>query len=84
MASYVKRGDSYLKLAKLDDALADYNKVIADNSKYAAAFNGRGHITLRGDYTRAIADYSRAVELARGFSVRIKSRRMRADSAVTP
>jgi tetratricopeptide (TPR) repeat protein len=62
--SYVKRGDSYLKLTKLDNALADYNKVIADNSTYAAAFNSCGHIfILRGDYTHGIADYSKAIEL---------------------
>ncbi len=48
-----------------DGAIADYNRAIELNPKYAGACNNRGLAKqAKGDLDGAIADYNRALELA--------------------
>ena len=58
------RGVAYARKGDYDRALADYDKAIRREPKYARAFNDRGALYGRkGDYDRAIADYNEAIRL---------------------
>ncbi|MEO8372916.1 MAG: tetratricopeptide repeat protein, partial [Candidatus Solibacter sp.] len=47
-----------------DRAIAEYNRALELNPRYAEAFNDRGHSYYwKGDGTRAIADFTRAIAL---------------------
>jgi tetratricopeptide (TPR) repeat protein/predicted aspartyl protease len=49
---------------QLDLALADCNKALSMNSKFAAALDGRGLVRLRrGEYQKALSDYNDSVAL---------------------
>ena len=60
----------------LDGAIADYNRAIELNPKYASAYYNRGNAKeAKGDLDGAIADFKRATEVDRKTSPSLKSRR---------
>ena len=62
--AYSNRGDAYINVGEYDDAIADYNRVIAIDPNDASAYNNRGVAKGRkGDYDGAIADCSSAIAL---------------------
>ena len=78
---YAFRGNSYGKLERTDEAMADYNKAISVSSSSEYSYYCRGNLYRDlGDNDAAIADYSRALivnhkykfaYLARGFMFEI-------------
>jgi tetratricopeptide (TPR) repeat protein len=59
-----RRGFVLDELQQFDRAIADYNKAIELDPRYAAAYNNRGYVyRQKGELDRAIADYSKAIEL---------------------
>ena len=61
---YFGRARSWSAQGRSELALSDFDRAIALNPKFGAAFNGRGNEHFRlGDYERAIADYNEAVFL---------------------
>jgi len=61
---HYKRGRAYNNKKQYDRAIADYDKAIKLNPKFASAYNGRG-VTYddKGQYDRAIAEYTHAIKL---------------------
>src|SRR5215472_11535018 len=58
------RGVAKWRKGDLDGAIADYNRAVELDPKYAAAYYNRGVAKRhKGDLDGAIADYNRAVEL---------------------
>ncbi len=63
--AYYLLGISHLKLGELDQAIADYSKVIELNPDKVRAYYDRAVAkTELGNYEQAVADYDRAIELA--------------------
>jgi len=63
--AYVERGAVYLAQKNYEAALADCESAIAKDSQLAAAYNVRGSALRNiGDLPKALAAFSRAVELA--------------------
>jgi tetratricopeptide (TPR) repeat protein len=59
------RGTLYLALGRYDDALRDFDRVIADNGSDSIAYLDKGVAEEKmGNFTGAIRDYSRSIELA--------------------
>lgn len=59
------RGDAWRQKGDYDRALTEFNQVIAINPKSAAGYTGRGVIrSKRGEYSDAIADHYKAIELS--------------------
>ena len=59
---YNNRGFAYGKKGDYDQAIADYDKALKLDPKYAAAYRNRGDAyEKKKDYDRAIADYDRAI-----------------------
>ena len=67
-----KKGDSFLKQQQWDEAIAAYNEAIEldpknvaeVNPKLSAAYADRGiSHDFKGDYDKAITDYTKAIEL---------------------
>jgi tetratricopeptide (TPR) repeat protein len=72
---HVNRGVELSNKGELDRAIADYDKAIALDAKYALAYNGRGNAyRARGDNDRAIADYGKAIELNPELAVAFSNR----------
>lgn len=65
------RAAALFRLERFEEALANYDRALAIDPHFASALNGRGITSFRrGDYTSAIADFDRTVELA----ARLRSR----------
>ncbi|MDZ7283938.1 tetratricopeptide repeat protein [Sphingomonas sanguinis] len=64
LAALDSRGFVYLRLDRLDEAMADYDRALAGNVKMAASLFGRAVVWSRkGDKTKSDADAAKAVEL---------------------
>jgi len=62
--AYFNRGLAYRHLGKYKQALADYDKAIQFNPKYAEAYNNRGVVYSNlGNDQQALGDYDKAIEL---------------------
>ncbi|MGH6846955.1 MAG: tetratricopeptide repeat protein [Methylocella sp.] len=62
--AYTDRGNAYNDKGDKDHAIADYNKAIRLDPKYAFAYYNRGiAYNANGDHDRAIADYDDAIQL---------------------
>ncbi len=60
---YNNRGIAYGNKGDYDRAIADHNKAIELDPRYAKAYNNRGVDYADKDYEKALADYNKAVEL---------------------
>jgi len=62
--AYNHRGNAYIELGQLEEALGDYDQALKLNPRSAGTLNNRG-IALRrlGQLDRALADYNRALEI---------------------
>ena len=60
---YNNRGIAYGNKGDYDKAIADHNKAIELDPKYAKAYNNRGADNADRDYEKALADYNKAIEL---------------------
>lgn len=62
---YNNRGMYYKEKGKIDKALADYNKALEIEPKYALAYNNRGNIYFaKSDLDKALNDYNKVIELS--------------------
>jgi tetratricopeptide (TPR) repeat protein len=68
--AYLERGNAYLGKSEYERAIADYDRAIELDPKYAMAYHNRGlsHYNRR-DYDQAIADYSHAIQLNPKYAV---------------
>jgi WD40 repeat protein/tetratricopeptide (TPR) repeat protein len=69
---YLRRANAFLQIGETDQALADYDAVIAKDPGNAAGFAGRAHLrysralsqpTLIGDAQLAVDDFTQAIKL---------------------
>jgi tetratricopeptide (TPR) repeat protein len=61
---FFEQGKKYSSVENADLAIANYNKAIKINPKFAKAYNNRGiAYTFKKQYDLAIADFSKAIEL---------------------
>ncbi len=73
--SYLSRGAAYLKLRKADEAIADFNSVIALDEKSARAYYYRGMAyAQKKNYGKAVEDFSKAIQLKPGDGASIFAR----------
>ena len=62
--AYNNRGQAFFEKGELDNALADFNKVIALNQLYDTAYSNRGTIlSKRGQLDKAMEDFDKAIAL---------------------
>ena len=67
--AYNVRGHDYVARGLYDQAIPDFDKAIALNSRYAFAYNTRGRAyAAKGLYDRAIADFTQALALNHDFA----------------
>ena len=72
---FVSRGSAFLKLDRVDEAIADFDRAVALDAGYARAFHLRGLAReKRGDTTAAIGDFTRAIELDPEYGAAYHSR----------
>jgi hypothetical protein len=65
---YNNRGNIYNEADQLNEAMADYQKALEINPKFARAFNNRGIIYAKAGRNReALADFNKAVEFKPDF-----------------
>jgi tetratricopeptide (TPR) repeat protein len=63
------RGNAYLNKGQYDLAMADFNKAIEIDPKFAKAYNNRGDAyEKKGQYDLAIADFTKAIEVDPKFA----------------
>ena len=71
--AYFHRGQAFMHLGKVDEALADYTKTIQLNPSFPNAYKWRGIIYFKTDrYTEAVNDFSRFIELEPDNCVRLR------------
>jgi tetratricopeptide (TPR) repeat protein len=62
--AYNNRGQAFLEKGELDNALADFSKVIALNQSYDTAYNNRGIVLSKtGHPDKAMEDFDKAIAL---------------------
>jgi tetratricopeptide (TPR) repeat protein len=67
---YFQNAFNEYERGEFGDALADYNKAIELNPRFAEAYNNRGNLKQdEGDTEDAFADYQRAIKLKPDFGV---------------
>jgi tetratricopeptide (TPR) repeat protein len=73
--AYMSRGSAYLRLERLDDAIADFDHAIHLNPDFARSYHLRGLAKEKqGTFTEAIADFSKAIELDPEYAAAYYSR----------
>jgi len=73
--TFVSRGAAYLRLGRLEEALADFNHAIDIDSDYARAYHLRGLVEERqGDDGGALNDFTRAIEIDPEYGAAYHSR----------
>ena len=71
----MSRGSAYMKLDKMDDAIADFNRAIGIDAEYARAYHLRGLVYEKiGDNHNALQDFDRAIELNPEYGAAYNSR----------
>lgn len=64
LAIHLFRGAAYVIKGRLDEAIAEYNKAVEMNPRFALAYRFRGFAYARkGQYDLAISDYNKAIEI---------------------
>ncbi len=64
LAAYSNRGITYIHSGQWDNAIADFTKAIAINSKYPVSYSNRGIVYGNlGEPENAIADFTKAIAL---------------------
>ena len=72
---YNNRGNTYLKMDKIDKAINDFSKAIEIKSDSIEAYNNRGNAhATKGDFDEAVDDYSEAIRLNSNFDEAYKNR----------
>ncbi len=62
VAAYIERGIAYASYCKYDQAIANFDRAIEINPRYAKAYTHRGNVYWhKRQYTQAIANYSTAL-----------------------
>lgn len=73
--AYMSRGSAFLRLERLDDAIADFNHAIRLNPDFPRSYHLRGLAKEKqGTYVDAVADFSKAIELDPGYAAAYYSR----------
>ena len=74
-AFHLFRGAVYHNRGQLIKAIAEYNKAIEINPKYAPVFNNRGFAHIgKGEYDQAISDFNKAIEINPKFAMAYNNR----------
>ena len=72
---YNNRGNTYLKMDKIDKAVNDFSKAIEIKSDSIEAYNNRGNAhATKGNFDEAVDDYSEAIRLNPSFDEAYKNR----------
>ena len=73
--TFVSRGAAFLKLDRLEEALADFDHAIGIDPAYARAYHLRGLVAeRRGDDRSALNDFTRAIEIDPDYGAAYHSR----------
>ena len=73
--AYMSRGSAYLRLERLDDAIADFDHAIHLNPDFPRSYHLRGLAKEKqGTFVEAIADFSKAIELDPEYAAAYYSR----------
>jgi Tfp pilus assembly protein PilF len=73
--TFVSRGSAYLKLNRLEEALADFNHALDMDPSYARAFHLRGLVhEKQGVDSGALDDFNRAIEINPEYGAAYHSR----------
>lgn len=73
--AYMSRGSAFLRLDRLDEAIADFDRAIQLNPDFPRSYHLRGLAKEKqGTYADAIADFSKAIELNPDYAAAYYSR----------
>ena len=74
-AIHLFKGKSYREKEQWDEAIAEYNKALEINPKFAMAYNDRGiAYRWKGQYDQAISDHNKALEINSRYAEAYNSR----------